>query len=302
MFNFKKGVYFDMYNSFKLKETNNIFQDMLLSSYINTNERFFYQLIGIPENKQEYMNELFIFNKKLESNKNYVKFEDGIPLNNISQLVLEIRNAFKFKDLTQKDFIFDKCFNFSKNFGDKEKKKFIKKNFISICNKWYNDTNKLKTVTFDMVVNFGVKFGTWLNSFYEKLFLVNENIIPKVLFYGDIKEHEIYFLQFLFNCGCDILYVNTEKNDYLKLDKISIKKMFEQQELLPPFPKEEVIIPHETNGLKAQKEVEDMYYSNSDLLKPHQLQKHKLETVPLKFSYEELFSLWNTDGNIRPRI
>ena len=39
---------------------------------------------------------------------------------------------------------------------------------------------------------------------------IKKDIInPKVLFYGEIKKHEIYFLIFLSKLGCDVIYINS---------------------------------------------------------------------------------------------
>ena len=99
--------------------------------------------------------------------------------------------------------------------------------------------------------------------------------------------------------GYDILYINTENFTNQKLDLISKKKLYNNFCKLPSFPAKEQIVPQETSGLKAQKEVEGDYY-NEDVIRPFQFQDYKTKTVPLKFSYEELLNLWDADANVRP--
>ena len=48
-----------MYESYELSETDNIFQDILLPLSERQNKRYFYQLIGVPDNKEEYFNEIY---------------------------------------------------------------------------------------------------------------------------------------------------------------------------------------------------------------------------------------------------
>ena len=288
-----------MFNSYELAETNNIFQDILLPLSERQNKRYFYQLIGVPENSKEYFNELYFLNKELEKEKFYIKFENKIPLIDVSQIVKEIREAFTFKDLTQLDFVFKKCFSYINDFQTEEIKKYFQKHFLEICRDWFVETNRSKKITFDMAVNFGVKMLCWTTEVYGNLFFNNIDKIPKVLYYGEIKDQEVYFLEFLFNVGCDILYINTENVKNLKLDSISKKKIYPQNCILPSFPTKEQIVSQETSGLKAQKEVENDYY-NEDVIRPFQFQDYKAKIVPLKFSYEELWNLWEADSNIRP--
>lgn len=288
-----------MFNNYELAETNNIFQDILLPLSERQNKRYFYQLIGVPENSKEYFNELYFLNKELEKEKFYIRFENKIPLIDVSQIVKEIREAFTFKDLTQLDFVFKKCFSYINDFQTEEIKKYFQKHFLDTCRDWFVETNRSKKITFDMAVNFGVKMLCWTTEVYGNLFFNNIDKIPRVLYYGDIKDQEVYFLEFLFNVGCDILYINTENVRNLKLDSISKKKTYPQNCDLPSFPTKEQIVSQETSGLKAQKEVENDYYSG-DVIRPFQFQDYKTKVVPLKFSYEELWNLWEADSNVRP--
>lgn len=288
-----------MYESYELSETDNIFQDILLPLSERQNKRYFYQLIGVPDNKEEYFNEIYFLDKTLTEQGFYIKFENKIPLIDISEIVLEIREAFTFKDMTQVDFVFKKCFSYINDFQTDEVKKYFKKHFLDICKDWFVETKREKNVTFDMAVNFGVKMLCWTTSVFSTLFFNNIEKIPKILYYGDIKDQEIYFLEFLSNVGCDILYINTQFIDNDKLNKISKKKVYNNTCILPEFPIKEKIVSQETSGLRAQQEVENEYYNN-DVIRPFQFHDYDVKPISLKFSYEELWNLWKADSNIRP--
>jgi serine protease Do len=62
--------------------------------------------------------------------------------------------------------------------------------------------------------NFAIKFLIWMNIYLKDLFDNNVSInqIPKVIYYGDIKKHEQYFLLFLSKMGCDVLYINPKED------------------------------------------------------------------------------------------
>ena len=289
-----------MFGNYSLIDSQNIFQDILLPLSKRGNGRYFYQLIGVPENEKQYLNELYFLDKRMENEGNYVRFDNQIPLVDISKIVKEVRESFTFKDLTQTDFVFKKCFDSIKEIPNTEVRNYFKRKFLDTCKKWFQETNRTKKVTFDMVINFGVKMFCWTTSVYSNLFQKIEDNIPKVLYFGDIKDQEVYFLSFLFSTGCDILYVNTKNFDNRLLNSISKKKMYNKFLEIENFPNEEFIVPRETSGLKAQKEVDYMYFDDSNILKPYQLREYNYKVVPLNFSYEELQNLWNADGNIRP--
>lgn len=287
-----------MYENFELTDTNNIFQDILLPLSQRGNKRYFYQLIGVPENGKEYSNKIYLLDKELTERGSYKKFENRIPLIDITQVVKEVREAFTFKDITQIDFVFQKCFGME-DFKNTEVKKMVKNAFMNTCKRWVTYVSKKKKLSFDMCVNFGVKMFCWMDSVFNDLFK-DESVIPIVLYYGNITDQEIYFLEFLFSVGCDILYINTQDFENKKLDMVSKKKVYQKKCPLPVFPTEMFFVPQETSGAKAQQEIEDMYYDNSVLIKPHQFQRHNLKVIPLKFTYEELLDLWKADGNVRP--
>ncbi len=295
-----------MYN---LKESNDIFQDILLPLSMRENERFFYQIIGVPDNETEYFNKLYFLDNSLRSSSPncYERYDLCVPQTHSQQSIQEIRNAFKFKDITQKDFVFTKAFISSGCVShlDGQYINYYRDIFVNVCNKWYKESSAHKSVTFDMIVNFGVKMSGWLNSLLSVI-TYDSNIIPKVIFYGQEKEHEIYFMELLFNFGFDVLYINTKEISNMKtkskLDSISKKIQYNNICELPKFPVEEKIVSYETNALKAENEVNELYYDGQSVLKPWQLQKCSTRNIPLKTTYEELFNLWNVESNMRPQF
>jgi len=74
--------------------------------------------------------------------------------------------------------------------------------------------NAEKNITDSMMKNFGIKLLYWADVYFPRLFL-NTKIIgkfPKVVYWGDIKKQEYMFLYFLVLTGCDVLYLNPEKD------------------------------------------------------------------------------------------
>ena len=295
-----------MIETYSLKESNDIFQDILAPFSVRNNSRYFCKLIGIPDNKTEYLNSIFLLDNSLKKqDRVYFKFINTIPLTNTTEIFTKIKEAFKFKDLTQKDFVSRKCFSYCSidNIQNNVKKE-MEISFVNICNHWYKYTQKKKSVTFDMLLNFGVKMACWVNTVIPNIangLTHEQDSIAKILYYGDIKEHEYFFLMLMFSFGCDILYINTKEIKYDYFQEFGQNVYRETFCELPEFPKEEKVVSYETNALKAQNEVTDMYYDTTTL-KPWQLQKNKVKIVPLKTTYDELFNLWEIDSNMRPRF
>ena len=62
--------------------------------------------------------------------------------------------------------------------------------------------------------NFGIKLLLWMNHYLSILYGSEMifNSIPKIIFYGEIKQQEYLFLIMLSQLGCDILYFNPNKD------------------------------------------------------------------------------------------
>ncbi|HCC08160.1 MAG TPA: hypothetical protein DEP72_08415 [Clostridiales bacterium] len=87
-----------------------------------------------------------------------------------------------------------------------------------------------QTANATILKNMCIKLSNWIYEFIPKLFsrfdmnFINTNDVynPKVLFYGDIKEHEVYFLIFLSKIGVDVIYINQESDiKCISIDKIN---------------------------------------------------------------------------------
>ena len=69
--------------------------------------------------------------------------------------------------------------------------------------------------------NFIIKVMSWIRIYINPL-IIDYKDAPKVVFYGDIKKHELYFLLILYFAGFDILYINP--NGLSEFENINIEK------------------------------------------------------------------------------
>lgn len=59
-----------------------------------------------------------------------------------------------------------------------------------------------------LLKNFAVKFLYWMDYYLPQIFSEENPTSPKIVFIGDITQHELLFLYFLSSLGCDICYMN----------------------------------------------------------------------------------------------
>jgi len=169
-----------------------------------------------------------------------------------------------------------------------------------------------KNLNLSKVKNFSLKLLSWVYDFVPTLVknfhfqdTTSEEIInPKIIYYGDIKKHELLFLIFLSNLGCDILYVNSECDRVLELtgDSDAYSKCFElpYKADLKEFPKEEVLTRQETVAVKASRELSNSLYTDADgFYRPWQFEEYKTQPATLKTTFYELKLLWDEPSSLR---
>ena len=306
-----------------LKSSMNIFNDLILPA----NKRigfiggpvpfipvYFYRYIGISQNEDEYYNDLFRLDKSLNILESlYLRFVDSIPILSNPKLITSTLNIWPYID------------PFNASLSSKlatllmEHKVFPTNNHTlnsSMANSFSyvldlyckEETN----LNLSKIKNFSLKMLSWIHDFVPNLLknfdfqnTSSDDIInPKVIYYGDIKKHELLFLIFLSNLGCDVLYINSFSDKILELTEYSeeFSKNFElpYKTDLKEFPKEELLIRQETIALRASRELSTALYTDDDgFYKPWQFEDYKTHPTTLKTTFHELKILWNEPSSLR---
>ncbi|BDR67974.1 hypothetical protein N072000002_20790 [Clostridium tetani] len=308
----------------KIIKTNNVFDDILLplnkrNGFIKSNPpivpTYFYRYIGITKNQDEYYNNLYKLDKNLSDLNNlYLKFISNIPFNTDSELIKKTANLWgnldPFND-KKKIFLFSsiKLVKALPLFPNELTQTSINEGFNYIFNLYIKNTQNINATK---IKNFTLKILTWINKFIPNLFEnvdynkneTNDIFNPKIIYYGNIKNHEIYFLIFLSKIGCDVLYINSYSDEaFLEIDKENTYSNIIELNAKSPlkdFPKREVISRTETIAFKASNEIEEIIYDEeSGLYKPWQFENYNVEPVTLKTTYDELKILWNEEARMR---
>lgn len=307
------------------KEAINIFEDICFPlskriGYVSLPSPvlpvFFYRYIGFNgeglTSEDEYYNSVFYLDKKLANlGTGYVRFVNNIPapmndeVDSVSKILGQIKdfqpNNIKriINDLVNIGIIY--------NLRDPLWNKYLRLALDIVLELYLKNETSVNAARLQ---NFVYKLVVWVNRYYKILF-VNKNFqeSPKILYYGDIKPHEIYLLIFLNNIGCDVLYLTTEEQKdkhFLEIDKDEAYTTLQVNEKTAPmqdFPVVEKAIRKTTTAFNASRQLENIIYSGDvGLYKPWQLEDYDLRQVTLRTTYDELKILWKEDSKIRPEF
>ncbi len=272
---------------------------------------YFYRIIGIEQTSEDdYYNSLYNLEYQIKTTKTLynridTRLDTQVPQFKIDS-INKIWNEIKADTNLRSQYI---CSNFYGAGIIKYTKSNIHDSlirdafqtcldiFISLQNKPMNPS---------IIKNFCIKLLFWFEKYSLDLFKSYnfQNANPKIIFYGDIKRDEIFFMILLHKIGFDILYFNPFSDARFKevdpQNKYSAKLEFEDKEPIKPFPTVERVVSVQTIAYQAEKSIEDIVSNeNTNFFKPWQFEDYNIKSVSLKTTYEELFVLWNTQARFR---
>ncbi|MGX9758615.1 YceG family protein [Clostridioides difficile] len=160
--------------------------------------------------------------------------------------------------------------------------------------------------------NFIVKIMAWIKTYIGALD-INKNDAPKIIFYGDIKKHEVYLLLILYLAGFDVLYLNPNSKSnisILNLEKYKIE-LEEANIIEENVSFEDRVVSGEkidkgsvkkafTVGAEASKRISEELLNDSGFIKPWQLQDRKIKSLLLSSTIDEISIYWNQPLKLRP--
>lgn len=277
---------------------------------------YFYRVIGIQQDNEndsvEYMNQLFRCDQKLQTQQKYVKITESLPIPmgyDADYISKKVEQAIVNSPYLAIEAMISKLIQanlFPENLP-KRIQSTIEKAYYDVLNLY---GQKELQVTVSKVKNLAIKLALWLKIYWNQLKIQIDMIDnPKILFYGDIKQHEVYFLILLSKIGCDVLFIHTEeeKDTYFKqidpLEEHSKLLQFNQTQILPPFPKEEIVTRKGTVAYHASKQLSDVIYGEDvGLFREWQYEEGVTKPITLRTTYDELKILWNEEARIRPEF
>lgn len=269
---------------------------------------YFYAVHGMGGSSDEdidlYYNQLLNLDKALaKSNCRYYRFENEIPLKMNNGVINKTANIWnKIRHLNKENI--NPLINQLISLGIFPKQKeqviedTIKDCFIEVATMYLNNEKDMSLSKFK---NFALRMIMWINDYLKDF---QED--TKILYYGHIKEYEVYGLIYFSMLGSDVLYINPSKaclNTFRVIGK-NINEVEYNNDLEPEaFPKKERIIRKTTVAYRASKEIEGVIYGGDvGIFKPWQLEGFNVLPVTLKTTYDELKILWREPAKLRPEF
>ncbi len=271
-----------------LLESNNPF-DHIFNSKIQRNKAFknnnstpiyFYRYIGVEDTQANYMDKLKNLDHRLKNSLfSYINVIDGLTKNFSSE---EISRANKllaefihWENNPNRTDINLFNLNWNKKMNWTSKKRFVEiYEYFKATEKNINET---------IIKNFGILMILWIDTYLPELFPIqNNNEIPKILYYGNIKRNEVYFLIYISTLGCDVLYINpSEDEQFSRIDPLNIySKLLEY-----PNKIELIAFP------KASEETLPLVDKPIDLVAENKITSISTKPIEVEKSYEELANL-----------
>ncbi|WP_449240622.1 YceG family protein [Desulfoscipio gibsoniae] len=311
----------------KLKNTNNILQDIMVplnkrSGYLGHPAPvwpvYFYRYIGVSGTMDtevdEYYNRLYQMDKDLRSRRNgYIRITNQLTVPENNEIAFYKDKLGRAKVLllygSEKDFLINKVIN----------AQILPTTINQPLNNTINTAFKDIIYLFDelepnnnisKLENFALKMIGWINKYFKSLYKVSDfKDSPKIVYYGDIKSHEVYLLIYFSKIGCDVLYINSDikeddvfkqidpREEYTKLAQNELSKESEQ------FPENERKVRKATVAYNASQEIEQVIYSDDvGLFKPWQFENSMTKPITLRTTYDELKILWPEEARVRPEF
>lgn len=164
--------------------------------------------------------------------------------------------------------------------------------------------NELNTGNQTVVFNYGNKFITWLYRCTQaRKYSVQYEDIPVVLYYGDISQSEVYFLNFIMQCGFDVVYISPNKNNLKTVVDKNLNGLMQIFEL--PQTKESGTYPTKaiktkvaTVAYNAERDLDTMLYGGDTGIY-RSFQFPNSQSVTLKTTFEEISILWKQEARFR---
>lgn len=164
--------------------------------------------------------------------------------------------------------------------------------------------NELNTGNQTVVLNYGNKLITWLYRCTQaRKYAVRYEDIPVILYYGDISQSEMYFLNFMSRCGFDTVYISPNKtNSAIAIDKNIGGRMqiFElpQSKESGSYPNKAIKMKVATVAYSAERDLDTMLYGGDTGIY-RSFQFPNSQSVTLKTTFEEIAILWKQEARFR---
>lgn len=163
---------------------------------------------------------------------------------------------------------------------------------------------ELNTGNQTVVFNYATKLITWLYRCTQaRRYSVVYEDIPTVLYYGDISQSELYFLNFMSRSGFDVIYISPNKSNLKPaIDKniggrMQIFELRDSKES-GTYPTAAVKMKVATVAYSAERDLDTMLYGGDTGIY-RSFQFPNSQSLTLKTTFEEISILWKQEARFR---
>ena len=155
-----------------------------------------------------------------------------------------------------------------------------------------------------VVLNYANKLITWLYRCTQaRKYSVQYEDIPVILYYGDISQSEVYFLNFMSRCGFDVIYISPDlSNAELAASKNLDSRMqifkLPQSRASGTYPTQAAKMKFATVAYSAERELDTKLYGGDTGIYRN-FQFPNSQSLTLKTTFEEIDILWKEEARFR---
>lgn len=287
------------------KQTKNMGQVLKDVLHSSTNSLKLHRLIGIQNNDVEaYAEIIYEFLDEIKAQQiPHHFFQKGIDVDvskehadNMSRYWTTVT---KLKEPLTKTIV-DVTFGYRKSvLLSKEFDTLVSQALVQTVNLFRENQKSL-----DILKNFYFSLTYWIEHYLPRFVSAErkEWTHKLMIYWGDVKRNEAYFLYFLAVLGIEVVYINPASEDGTakvnRIKEVSHTYVYDGKQPLPELPKR--IARTKTVAAQAQKEIHAVLHTDSTgIYKPWQFEQYQTEAVSLQTTMEELFILWKEPAKFR---
>lgn len=242
---------------------------------------FFIQYIGIDE-KEEYQNRLYELQEDCKQ-----KRKPFVIVEEIKNPSMEESNLLRLQQYENQKDMLQQLSEKIVLLGNDMLQNLLQRAFFVTMEEYKNT----------LVYNTALKLVCWLNRYSTSLLEhFDYEILPLFLYYGEINESQILFLNLLSHLPVDVLYVSPAKTSFESKNSKIVE--LPQKSIWFPFPQKAIKIKQATTAYQAEKELDTLLYTDTGFYRQRQFTRSR--AVTLKTIYDEIFILWKEEAKYRP--
>lgn len=179
--------------------------------------------------------------------------------------------------------------------------------YVLLFKEYFNDSRAFeviidefsqKTKSKSVIENFSLKLLIWAIRIKD---FIKSDTKKVVLYFGNIKLHEIYFIKMLREMQINIVYICASQEFNNEIVDIGHMKIYKGSKFydITEYP-EKSLNEVETTAYRAEQQIDSVLYNDeTGMYRPYQLNSKEIISVILRTTLDEAFILWGEEAKFR---